>query len=118
MGYSMLFGMENSCWRVSKKSLAVRRSPSEPARWGLVAYLRDATVALAEFGIVLEESDQSGRHRRIRGLTERNSQPRESWRAHALWEQRRLSPTGKDRVWMRITICGGYTTKTRGKARI
>ncbi len=53
MGYSMLLGMDNSRWRVLKKSFAVRRSPSEPARWGDVAYLRDATVALAEFGIVL-----------------------------------------------------------------
>src|SRR5712675_1819386 len=53
MGYSTLFGMENSCRRVLKKSFAVRKSPSEPARWGLVAYLRDATIALAEFGIVL-----------------------------------------------------------------
>ena len=54
----MLFGMENSRWRVLKKSFAVSRSPSEPARWGLVAYLQDATVALAEFGIVLRETYQ------------------------------------------------------------
>lgn len=79
MGYSMLFWMENSRWRVLKKSFAVRKSPSEPARWGLVAYLRDATVALAEFGIVLGKPI-SGSYKRARGEhTERNSLPIDCW---------------------------------------
>jgi hypothetical protein len=77
----------------------VRKSSSEPARWGLVAYLRDATVALAEFGIVLKEIYQCGGYMRSRRvLTERNSQPTGCWRAHALREQRHPTPKGKDRM--------------------
>jgi hypothetical protein len=79
MGYSMLFGMENSRWRVLKKSFAVRKSPSEPARWGLVAYLRDATVALAEFGIVLGKPISDSYMRASGGHTERNSLPIDCW---------------------------------------
>lgn len=53
MGREVGAGMENSVWRRDKKSFAVVRSPSEPARCGLVAYCRATDSALASLGMVL-----------------------------------------------------------------
>lgn len=47
------WGMESSDWRRVRKSMAVVRSPEDPARWALVAYWRAAASALASLGIVL-----------------------------------------------------------------
>lgn len=46
--------MANSCWKSVTKSMAVSRSPREPARWGRVAKRRDVEMALVASGMDLQ----------------------------------------------------------------